>query len=750
MVRQQFGMSGMAGVDARPSRGSGPGDLVVQAEGRERPAGADGKLASEACSRRALVPDSGVLAASQEAAIEASAKARDVLDQARDILRELDEGSPSGKGQAPVWHVSPEVSRSLDDVLRVLARRRGEIDAAADALRRSRPTPIRVALFGKTKAGKTTLRDALTGGDGRGIGRGRQRSTRVAEDAAWGDFILTDTPGTAALGGGEDTLRALTAAAHADVVIYLADDDALREEEIKAAIRLRAIGVPLVVAMNVKFDLTDPLNRDRFLRNPAVAFRPSDMQGHQRRLDSLSERLGLPSPGLVPIHAQAAFMANLCEDAGVAGPLRAASRVEDLVAAISTFLSTGRAPLLRMRTALDRATAPVRAAAAELGSSADTMQGLAAQLAELSERLRRGLEPEIDGIRREAAELPRQWLRQVRAEVAPFVDANIEKPNVSGLWKKLFDGFGLPQRAEAWRDAASKRVLSEASEIELDLAWESSGPSLNAGTIQRDSPTDWKGAARYGGAGLGLVAGIMLLAGAATGGAAFVAVSAGGVVLTLVGSFLEPRAERLRRAKDQAASKLMVRLDDIQTSLEVQMTSWVRDNLEGGVERARARLDGASGQIADLAQTAQRASRELWGVVENADRWLLSQAVVRLGERGFPPPLRVARSPGVVWKLLVNRPLTDDVRRSASLALGEPLHEVMSGDPINMIARSLSPAEVPPAAVKIVDGSGVAVALAREAARVARGAGDANLSAASRLLDVRIDVQEIEEGSDAG
>lgn len=697
----------------------------------------------------APVPDPGVLADCQQAADAATVKAKEVVDRARGVLSAAFRALPSEQVEAGIRRTSPEASRSLDDTANFLASSRIELAAVSKTLRHSRPQPIRITLFGKTKAGKTTLQNALTGGDGHGIGRGRQRSTLKPEDSAWGQFVLTDTPGTAALDGDEDTRLALAAAAHADIVIYLADDDAMREEEVRAALRLRAAGVPLIFALNVKYDLSETFRRNRFLGNSAVAFRPAEIQGHRRRLESICLHLGLPGAELFPVHAQAGFMAGQPEHGGVADALWAASRIGELVAAVDNRLAEGRASVLRMRGILDRATAPIRRAAAELERMAETLHGVSARLADLSERLRRGLEPEIDAIRGEAVSYPQQWLGPVRTEVAAFVEANIEKANVATLWKKRVERFGITPLAEAWRDAVSKRVLAEATEIELDLSWEGSRPDFDPGNLRQRNPTDWKGLARYGGAGLGLAAGIMVLAGFATGGAAFLAISAGGIALTVAGSFLEPRAESLRRAKDRAIEKLMRRLDRTQKELEASLSAWVRDGLEAGISAAQARLDSAADLTSEVARAATRASRNLWSAVDDADGWLLRETIRRLDERAVPHIVRATRSPGVAWKILVDRPIEGDAWHSASLVLGEPLYEVVRGDPPAMVAASLLPAEVPIASVCIADAIGATVAVERNVAQAARGPHGANLVAASRLLAVRIVVLETGENSHA-
>ena len=52
-----------------------------------------------------------------------------------------------------------------------------------------------VTLFGRTMAGKSTIREALTGGDGASIGKGAQRTTRDVCEYTWNSLRIIDTPG---------------------------------------------------------------------------------------------------------------------------------------------------------------------------------------------------------------------------------------------------------------------------------------------------------------------------------------------------------------------------------------------------------------------------------------------------------------------------------------------------------------------------------------------------------------------------
>ena len=51
-----------------------------------------------------------------------------------------------------------------------------------------------VTLFGRTMAGKSTLMEILTEGDGSSIGKGSQRTTRDVRKYTWNGLEITDVP----------------------------------------------------------------------------------------------------------------------------------------------------------------------------------------------------------------------------------------------------------------------------------------------------------------------------------------------------------------------------------------------------------------------------------------------------------------------------------------------------------------------------------------------------------------------------
>ncbi len=67
-----------------------------------------------------------------------------------------------------------------------------------------------ITLFGRTMAGKSTIREALTNGDGSTIGKGAQRTTRDIREYRWNNLRIIDTPGIGAYEGNEDKEIALS------------------------------------------------------------------------------------------------------------------------------------------------------------------------------------------------------------------------------------------------------------------------------------------------------------------------------------------------------------------------------------------------------------------------------------------------------------------------------------------------------------------------------------------------------------
>ncbi len=124
-----------------------------------------------------------------------------------------------------------------------------ELRAALSPARKSPPV---VAVVGRTRAGKSTLRFVLTGKGEDGIGRGGQRTTRSIIEYGWHGLLLRDTPGVGARDGAADTALAIEAAATADLVLWIVTSDGLQKATVEPVRHILGRGVPVLVAVNHK------------------------------------------------------------------------------------------------------------------------------------------------------------------------------------------------------------------------------------------------------------------------------------------------------------------------------------------------------------------------------------------------------------------------------------------------------------------------------------------------------------------
>lgn len=124
-----------------------------------------------------------------------------------------------------------------------------------------------IVVYGRTMAGKSTLMEILTHGDGNSIGKGSQRTTRDVREYIWNDLKVVDVPGTCSYDGKEDDKLAFEAAKSADMILFLLTDDAPQASEGDSLAQIKKLGKPVLGVLNVKQTLCpDPHSPRRKLQ----------------------------------------------------------------------------------------------------------------------------------------------------------------------------------------------------------------------------------------------------------------------------------------------------------------------------------------------------------------------------------------------------------------------------------------------------------------------------------------------------
>ncbi|MBR0288538.1 MAG: 50S ribosome-binding GTPase, partial [Selenomonadaceae bacterium] len=221
----------------------------------------------------------------------ANAKYSDIKNTLIDAANSL---SKTDKEQSQVSRIrNSELVEKQKSELQQLRNRIDYIGSDLNNLR-GRMKDFSIVVYGRTMAGKSTLMEILTHGNGESIGKGSQRTTLDVRDYHWNDLKITDVPGICAFEGAEDEKLALEAAKSADLILFLLTSDAPQPDEAACLAQLRSLGKPVLGVINVK-----------------MAF---NMSRRALSLKKLRDKLNNPAETSIPVEQFKEFAANHNQD----------------------------------------------------------------------------------------------------------------------------------------------------------------------------------------------------------------------------------------------------------------------------------------------------------------------------------------------------------------------------------------------------------------------------------------------------
>jgi hypothetical protein len=603
-----------------------------------------------------------------------------------------------------------------------------------------------VTLFGRTMAGKSTIREALTGGDGASIGKGAQRTTRDVCEYTWNSLRIIDTPGIGAYEGDEDRDRALSVIDETDVVLFLVSSDGIQEESFKGMQQLRQQNKPQLFILNVKRDLEKSVNMRRFLKDPQTVFDEEEIRGHCDRIHKLAgEYLGIRDVRIIPIHAQAAYLSTRPVHQDHADNLAEYSRLGDLLDALEAEVSR-RGRVRRVQTIVDGTQVSLLDLQEELGEQAKTVRRAAQYLedkfSELDVWLNGFVRATIASFETEVSQL----VQPLRDSVSVFIDENIERKDVGERWTREVRALKI----KGWSKTQQKAILDELRgrlvEFSREIAEDSEfiGKFDTANPSQFD-PWDVKRSLRWVSAAGGALAGVAAIASSFAAANFWNPVGwiAGGVSLIALGVswFFGDREKKIQRQKAKVATELRESIDELEAEVVSGLKKWFNENVKSRLGAMRKDTKKLYTGMREVSQSLNDGASEVGAIVEKLNRRLL----VRAGQFVQSPVedahiFRVVRDPGIRTKFIwrdgtENRAFCKQV----GLAIDEWIDGIPDGPVAHKIALSLYPATVSPKQVSI-SGQTACVRIPEHEVGRAIGRRRGNVSLASRLVNIRIKV----------
>ena len=667
---------------------------------------------------------------------EEYAHAQKALAEAETLIRELQRGMKAARIAAQAGSTVQNAQESLADLNRRLDGIVTEQLAATSASLATKKACLEkftVTLFGRTMAGKSTIREALTHGNGGTIGKGNQRTTRDIQEYEWNHLRIVDTPGIGAYEGKADSEIAKSVIDESDVLLFLVSSDSIQESSFRAMQDLRDQNKPVIFVLNVKHDLTQPVYRRKFLKS-SYSVMGKEAAGHLSRIRKLaSDELGICNVTVIQVHAQAAFLATRPEYAEQSVALYRASGMDDLLEELTDEVLQ-RGPVRRLQTLLDGTIIQIMDLEKSLCQKAKNLNSEANYLknkfAELNEWLDGYIGDIDERINRRISEI----YRPLRDSVSTFIDDNLEKPDVEALWerhvesekekieKKIGELCGeLRNKVQEHLQGFNKQL---ASEFELLKKINMEGP-------EQYDPLDIKWIIKWASnlllfvPGLGWFAKMLMTA-----------------VFKVSTWFMPDREEKLQRRKNEESRQLRNLIESNSRDTAKEIKRWfdkeiVNKLIQGTRRDALLLYEGMfkiSKGFGDAVSSCAKLQADL-------NRWLLLRCGQLVGERVAKDAVSawIARDPGTQTKCVGTA--SSSFCRKVGEALGERVDVQKRGSMQEMIAKALRPATVDPVKISF-DQDGAIVRLPQNQISQAKGKNGINIRFAERLLKTSIQLRE--------
>ncbi|MEB3310387.1 MAG: GTPase domain-containing protein, partial [Snowella sp.] len=244
-------------------------------------------------------------------------------------LTQIKENKSKAKNNKAKKLTLNQISEIYQRLIKAKADDLERLELTLEAKRRSVGN-FTITIMGRTKAGKSTLFATLLGKYYEGIGKGQQRTTRQNKIYDIGNGIrLIDTPGIGAIGGEADEKEALKAVDESDLICYVVTIDGQQETEFKFLGKLKQQTKPLLILLNVQYNIEDERRLSIFFRKSEEMLTGKDIQDHKARITRYArEHYANDSITVLPVMLLAAQLSRQKSDPDLCKRLYEASQIQ--------------------------------------------------------------------------------------------------------------------------------------------------------------------------------------------------------------------------------------------------------------------------------------------------------------------------------------------------------------------------------------------------------------------------------------
>jgi GTP-binding protein EngB required for normal cell division len=519
-----------------------------------------------------------------------------------------------------------------------------------------------ITLFGRTMAGKSTLMEILTEGDGESIGHGAQRTTRDIRKYEWNGLEITDVPGIGAFEGEDDEQIAFEAAKTADLILFLITDDAPQASEAECFGRIVNLGKPVICIMNIKVSASEGKNVKLLIRDIEKRFDMNRLNDIRKQFLSYSKQLG-QDWGYVPfvyVHLKSAFMAQNTEDSQLAETLYRASRIDYLKAKIVEQVRD-KGNFYRIKTFIDIISNPMLSSMERLlnQSLLNSAQGRIV----LSKKRQLVVWKDnyaVSGKKR-IHSLIVNIKSQLNGEIASFAEEHYADKNADKAWNKLLKDRQIQRECQDVLARLESECNDKIKEVSREITQELNFTASFAGdrSLRMNQIIDgkrvWDWSATIVGGGLSIAAIITGACGASIAGPLGWAALAVGAIGVAVSFIFKSRDKKEQEARMRLESSLRKNVDSVCESLEKQMLKNFTSLIDVRIESLLKELDRMNAVVFKLADTQKDLAWNLDNHLLELNSQIVTEAIKLIGAEGLEYHIQeVARVPGNAVMFMLN------------------------------------------------------------------------------------------------
>ena len=511
-----------------------------------------------------------------------------------------------------------------------------------------------ITLFGRTMAGKSTLMEILTEGNGSSIGKGAQRTTRDIRIYTWNELEITDVPGIGAFEGEVDEQIAFEAAKTADLILFLITDDAPQAIEAECFSRIINLGKPVFCIINVKTSIYEGKSINLIKRDIQKKFDMNRLNKIKDQFLKYADQFGQnwKSVPFVYVHLKAAFLSQQLTNSELSKTYYQISKLNDLKERIIYQVKT-RGKYIRVKTFVDMISNPLLESMENLLNQSQVNSSQGRTILEKKRQLDNWKDIFYRDANNQISSVITKIKSDLNSEIADFAEEHYSDENADKAWKNLLKNRGIQLRCQKTLEKLEMNVNNKLNEISREIANElqyAVSFSSDSG-LRMEKITDWKNLWEWtsviGGGGLSVAAAIALFCGsAAAGPLGWAALAVTGI--SIIGSFFsDSREQKEFEARTRLENKLHEDVDKICDSLKEQMENNLYNLIQSKIEGIMKEMDKINSVVFRLADTQRELAWELNAHLIELNRKILFEAIKLIGAEGLEWHIdSVARIPG--------------------------------------------------------------------------------------------------------